>query len=64
MLEAILFLKVVAVNWENNFNFLSNIYDGETTRILNKIYKYKHEMIYSKVMKQYKNYRLNTVFNL
>ena len=26
------------------------------------IYKYKHEMLYSKIMKQLKTYRLNTVF--
>ena len=35
LLETILFLRVVAVSWENNFNSRSNIHDGETTRILN-----------------------------
>ena len=35
LLETVLFSKVVAVNWENRFNLRSNIYDGETTRILN-----------------------------
>ena len=30
--------------------------------LTNKIYKLNHEMIYSKVMKQLKTYRLNTVF--
>ena len=27
-----------------------------------KIYKYKHEMLYYKVMRQLKTYRVNTVF--
>ena len=27
-----------------------------------KVYKYKHEMLYYKVMRQLKTYRLNTVF--
>ena len=35
LLETILFSKVVAVNWENSFNFRLSIYDGETARILN-----------------------------
>ena len=30
--------------------------------LINKIYKYKHEMLYSKVMRQVKAYRLNIVF--
>ena len=30
--------------------------------LITKIYKYKHEMLYSKVMKQLKTYRLNIVF--
>ena len=30
--------------------------------LINKIYKYKHEMLHSKVMRQFKTYRLNTVF--
>ena len=30
--------------------------------IVNKIYRFEHEMSYSKVMKQLKTYRLNTVF--
>ena len=29
---------------------------------LNKIYKYEHDMLYSRVMKQLKTYKLNTVF--
>ena len=34
LLETTLFLKVVAVDWENNSNVRLYIYDGETTRIL------------------------------
>lgn len=30
--------------------------------IVNKIYRFEHEMLYSKVMKQLKTYRLNTHF--
>ena len=30
--------------------------------IVNKIYRFEHEMSYSKVMNQLKTYRLNTVF--
>ena len=30
--------------------------------VVNKIYKYRHEMLYSKVMRQLKTYILNTVF--
>ena len=30
--------------------------------LINKIYKYKHDMLYHKVMKQLTTYRLNTVF--
>ena len=30
--------------------------------LINKIYKCKHEMLYSQVMRQLKTYRLNTVF--
>ena len=30
--------------------------------LITKIYKYKHEMLYSKVMKQLKTYRTNIVF--
>ena len=30
--------------------------------LINKIYKYKHEMLYSKVMKRIQSHRLNTVF--
>ena len=30
--------------------------------LINKKYNYKHEMLYSKVMKQLKTYGLNTVF--
>ena len=30
--------------------------------LINKSYKYKHEMLYSKVMKQLKTYTLNTAF--
>jgi hypothetical protein len=30
--------------------------------IVNKIYRFEHEMSYSKVMRQLKTYRLNTVF--
>ena len=32
--------------------------------LINKIYKYRHEMLYSKVMRQLKTYRLNTVFTV
>ena len=37
LLEAILFIKVVAVNWENNLNLRFNVYAGGTIRILNLI---------------------------
>ena len=30
--------------------------------LINRIYRYKHETLYSKVMKQLKTYRLDTVF--
>ena len=30
--------------------------------LINKIYEYRHEMLYSKVMRQLKTYRLKTVF--
>ena len=30
--------------------------------LIDKIYKYKHELLYSKVMKQLKTYRVNIVF--
>ena len=30
--------------------------------LINKIYKYKHEMLCSKVMKQLNTYRINTIF--
>ena len=32
--------------------------------LINKAYKYKHEMLYSNVMKQLKPYRINVVFQL
>ena len=32
--------------------------------LVDKIYKYRHEMLYSKVMRQLRSYRLNTVFRV